>query len=149
MLLTKAIWRAPLATAMLMTAQLGGDGFALAFIIPMTSLRQAVLPEVAFGRTAGLFSVVSGGATVAESILGGLLGGALGVRRTLALAVAGIAGARLFVFFRRCAIFEKCRGYSRRAVAKWISVCAVPAPNRKLWRRRLHLWLLPQTHMLN
>lgn len=89
----------PLATAMLMAAQLGGDGFALAFIIPMTSLRQAVLPEAALGRTAALFSAVSGGATVAGSILGGVLGSAIGVRPTLALAVAGIASAPLFVLF--------------------------------------------------
>jgi predicted MFS family arabinose efflux permease len=39
-----------MATAMLMIAQLGGDGFAIAFIIPLTSLRQAILPSALLGR---------------------------------------------------------------------------------------------------
>ena len=87
------------ATAMLMTAQLGGDGFALAFIIPATSLRQAVLPAAMLGRTAAVFSAVAGGMTVAGAILGGILGGLIGVRPTLGIAVAGIATAPLFVAF--------------------------------------------------
>jgi predicted MFS family arabinose efflux permease len=93
--------RAPLwlGTFMLMAAQLGGDGFAMAFIIPINSLRQAVLPPAALGRTAAFFSAVAGAMTILGSILGGVLGDAIGVRVTLSIAVAGIATAPLFVFF--------------------------------------------------
>ncbi|MEI9886884.1 MAG: MFS transporter [Rhizomicrobium sp.] len=88
-----------LSTAMLMLAQLSGDAFALVFIIPLTTLRQAVLPPALLGRTAGLFSVVAGGMTVVGALLGGVLGDWLGPRETLGLAVAGIAAAPLFVAF--------------------------------------------------
>ncbi|HSM96569.1 MAG TPA: MFS transporter, partial [Rhizomicrobium sp.] len=86
-----------LGTTMLMIAQLGGDGFALAFMIPITSLRQAVLPPALLGRTAALFMAVVGGMTVAGALLGGLLGGWIGIRETLALAVAGMAASSLFL----------------------------------------------------
>ncbi len=88
-----------LATAMLMLAQLGGDGFAIAFMIPLTSLRQAVLPPAILGRTAALFSAVNGGVTVLGAILGGLLGGWIGIREILLLAVIGMSTAPLFVLF--------------------------------------------------
>jgi MFS family permease len=88
-----------LAVAMLMTAQLGGDGFAMAFMIPLTSLRQAMLPPQLLGRTAALFSAVTGGMTVLGAAAGGVLGGWLGIRETLLIAVAGMALAPLFVLF--------------------------------------------------
>lgn len=88
-----------LATAMLMIAQLCGDGFAVAFMIPLTSLRQAVLPRAMLGRTAALFSAASGTMTVLGALAGGALAGRLGVRETLLLAVAGMAAAPLFVLF--------------------------------------------------
>jgi MFS family permease len=88
-----------LSTTMMMVAQFGGDAFALAFIIPLTSLRQAVLPPEMLGRTAAFFSMIAGGATVAGALLGGLLGDWLGVRETLAIAVAGIAAAPVFILF--------------------------------------------------
>jgi len=90
------VWR---ATTMLMIAQLGGDGFAAAFMIPITSLRQAVLPRAVLGRTAGLFSAVSGIVTVLGAILGGLLGGWIGIREALLISVAGMAAAPIFVLF--------------------------------------------------
>lgn len=88
-----------LATAMLMIAQLGGDGFAVAFIIPLTSIRQAVLPNALLGRTAALFMAVSGVVTVLGAILGGALGSWIGIRETLAVAVTGMAAAPVFVLF--------------------------------------------------
>jgi predicted MFS family arabinose efflux permease len=95
-LATGPLW---LRTAMLMVAQFGGDAFALSFIIPLTSLQQAMLPRHLLGRTRGMFSVASGGATVLGALVGGGLGDWLGTRQTLALAVAGIALAPLFVLF--------------------------------------------------
>ncbi|HJW40501.1 MAG TPA: MFS transporter [Rhizomicrobium sp.] len=88
-----------LRTGMMMVAQFGGDAFALAFIIPLTSLQQAILPRHLLGRTRGMFSVAAGGATVIGALIGGLLGNSLGVRETLAIAVVGIGAAPLFVAF--------------------------------------------------
>jgi len=96
-----------LATAMLMLAQLGGDGFAIAFMIPLTSLRQAVLPPAILGRTAALFCAVNGGVTVLGAILGGLLGGWIGIREALLLAVAGMSAAPLFVLFSPVRTLDK------------------------------------------
>jgi hypothetical protein len=84
---------------MMMVAQFGGDAFALAFILPLTSLQQAILPRQVLGRTRGMFSVAAGGATVLGALVGGTLGAWLGVRETLAIAVVGIAAAPLFVLF--------------------------------------------------
>jgi len=86
-------------TAVLMLAQLGGDGFAVAFMIPATSLRQAVLPPMLLGRVSAFFHAVNGGMTVLGAILGGILGDWLGIRPTLFLSVAGMAAAPLFVLF--------------------------------------------------
>lgn len=93
--------RAPLwfGTALLMLAQVGGDGFAVAFMIPATSLRQAVLPQALLGRVAAVFHAVNGGMTVVGAILGGLLGGWLGIRETLVISVVGMAAGTLFVVF--------------------------------------------------
>ncbi len=88
-----------MATAMLMIAQLGGDGFAIAFMIPLTSLRQAVLPPAILGRTAALFSALTGGVTVLGALLGGFLGGWLGIRPALFIAITGMVVAPLFVLF--------------------------------------------------
>ncbi|MBL6852413.1 MAG: MFS transporter [Alphaproteobacteria bacterium] len=88
-----------LRTAMMMTGQFGGDAFALAFIIPLTSLQQAVLPRQLLGRTRGMFSVANGAATVIGALVGGALGAWLGARQTLGISVAGIAAAPLFVVF--------------------------------------------------
>jgi MFS family permease len=88
-----------LRVGMMMVAQFGGDAFALAFIIPATSLDQAVLPKHLLGRIRGMFAVASGGAAVAGALIGGVLGDVLGARPTLAIAVAGIGAAPLFVLF--------------------------------------------------
>jgi len=103
---TAALLLVPLAhgplwfgTAMLMIAQLGGDGFAVAFMIPSTSLRQAVLPSALLGRVAAFFHAVNGAMTVLGALLAGLLGEWLGIRETLFIAVAGMAIAPLFVLF--------------------------------------------------
>jgi predicted MFS family arabinose efflux permease len=88
-----------LGTGMMMLAQLGGDGFALAFIIPVTSLRQAVLPPKLLGRTAAFFSIITGAMTVLGALLGGVLGQVIGIRETLAISVVGIGLAPAFVLF--------------------------------------------------
>lgn len=88
-----------LATAMLMVAQFFGDAFAMAAMIPMTTLRQAVLPKAMLGRTAALFGAAAGGMTVAGALSGGLLGDAIGIRATLAISIAGIMASVLLLLF--------------------------------------------------
>ena len=88
-----------LAVAMLMIAQFAGDAVAVAAIIPMISLRQAVLPGSILGRAVAVFSSASGAATIAGALTGGGLGTAIGTRTTLLIAVAGVAAAPLFAVF--------------------------------------------------
>jgi predicted MFS family arabinose efflux permease len=96
-----------LGTAMLMIAQLGGDGFAVAFMIPATSLRQAALPPALLGRAAAFFHAANGSMTVVGAILGGLLGEWLGIREALFIAVIGMATAPLFVLFSPLRTLDK------------------------------------------
>jgi MFS family permease len=79
-----------LAVIMMILAQLLGDSLALVAMIPAGSLRQSVFPGRMLGRTAALFRAGNGGALVVGSLLAGYLGGVLGVRQTLFLAVCGI-----------------------------------------------------------
>lgn len=88
-----------LSTTALMIAQFAGDAVAVAAIIPMGSLRQAVLPPAMLGRAVALFGAASGAVVIAGALLGGLLGGWIGVRATLGIAVAGLAAAPLFAVF--------------------------------------------------
>ena len=73
--------------------------FAVAGIIPTTSLCQTLLPQDMLARTAALFTATNGGMTVLGAMLGGLLGNAIGARPTLAIAVAGMALAPLIAAF--------------------------------------------------
>jgi MFS family permease len=68
-------------------------------MIPSTSLRQATLPPKLLGRVAAFFHAVNGAMTVLGALVGGLLGGWLGIRETLFVAVIGMAVAPLFVLF--------------------------------------------------
>ncbi len=88
-----------LAVGMLMLAQFAGDAVAVAAIIPMISLRQAVLPGSILGRAVAVFSAASGAATVAGALIGGALGTAIGPRATLLISVAGLAAAPFFAVF--------------------------------------------------
>ncbi len=88
-----------LAVGMLMVAQFAGDAVAVAAIIPMISLRQAVLPGTILGRAVAVFSAASGGATIAGALIGGVLGSMIGTRATLLIAVAGVAATPLFAVF--------------------------------------------------
>ncbi len=90
-------WCVPLAfgplwlkVAMLMTAQLFGDSFAVAAIIPAATLRQSVVPRHLLGRSAALISVASGATAVVGALTGGLLGTLLSPRMALIIGVSGI-----------------------------------------------------------
>ena len=88
-----------LRAAILMLTQFGGDAVAVAAIIPMTSLRQSLLPQAMLGRTAAVFSAAAGATAILGALTGGLLGGWIGVRPTLFLAAAAYLLTPLFVVF--------------------------------------------------
>ncbi|HEX4302334.1 MAG TPA: MFS transporter [Rhizomicrobium sp.] len=85
-----------LKLASLMLAQIVGDSFAVAAMIPTASLRQAVIPRDLLGRAAAALTVASGAPAVLGAVAGGILGSILGPRIGLFVAVAGILAAPLF-----------------------------------------------------
>ena len=88
-----------LKTAVMMITQFGGDAVAVAAIIPMTSLRQTVLPQAMLGRTAAVFSSAAGTTAIAGALAGGALGGLIGIRTTLFVAATAYLLTPLFVVF--------------------------------------------------
>lgn len=87
------------AVSFLIVAQLLGDSFAVAAMIPAGTLRQSVFPPAWLGRTAAVFHVVRGGMSVAGALLGGLLGQVIGVRETLLVSAMGLTLAMLIPLF--------------------------------------------------
>ena len=84
-----------LKVAMLMTAQLLGDSFAVAAIIPAASLRQSIIPRAMLGRAAAMMSVTAGTSAVIGALAGGVLGSLAGPRTALLIGVAGIVATPL------------------------------------------------------
>ncbi|HXC57485.1 MAG TPA: MFS transporter [Rhizomicrobium sp.] len=80
----------------MMIAQIVGDSFAVAAMIPTASLRQSVIPRDLLGRAAAALTVSAGAPAVLGAIGGGVLGSLLGPRAGLFVAVAGILAAPLF-----------------------------------------------------
>ena len=76
--------------AALTVSQFWGDFFGVIPLILATSLRQILLPTSVLGRVGATFRALSGGAVVAGALVGGALGGLLGLRETLAIAVTGL-----------------------------------------------------------
>ena len=82
---------------MLMTSQLLGDGLRSIFSIHEISLRQAITPDRLLGRVSASMNLTAGGIGPLGALVGGFLGGALGIRPTLALAALG--GGALAAFW--------------------------------------------------
>ncbi|WP_411289279.1 MFS transporter [Phenylobacterium sp.] len=80
-----------LGMAFLVAAQVFGDALAVAGVVLMASLRQTVLPAQLLGRVGASFHAVGGGMAVAGALIGGALGGLIGPREALYVAVAGLA----------------------------------------------------------
>jgi MFS family permease len=78
------------AVAFMAAAQLLGDSFGLAAMIPATTLQQTVIPSALLGRTGAIFHIARGGLAVIGALLGGALAGSIGVRETLLVACAGV-----------------------------------------------------------
>jgi MFS family permease len=77
------------AFAMIVASQLLGDPFWTTYDIASLSLRQSLTPEDLLGRVNSSMHVVQAGLLPLGSLLAGLLAETIGVRETLALAVAG------------------------------------------------------------
>ncbi len=75
--------------AFLMGAQLIGDAFGVAAIIPATTLQQTVIDQRALGRVGAIFHVARGGLAVLGALLGGWLASVIGTREALLIACAG------------------------------------------------------------
>lgn len=80
----------PGALAALVVSQVLGDLFGVIPYILAASLRQSVLPNRLLGRVGATFRAAPGGAAVLGALAGGTLGGALGLRQTLFLAIGGL-----------------------------------------------------------
>jgi MFS family permease len=83
----------------MVAAQLLGDSFGVAAIIPASTLRQSVLPQNLLGRTAALFQFGSGTGRVLGALLGGTLGDSLGPRVGLWVGALGtvVMAASIFL----------------------------------------------------
>jgi MFS family permease len=78
-----------IAALLLILQQIAGDGAATLYQINQVSLRQAITPERLLGRVNASMEFLRLGATLAGSLLGGLLGESIGVRATLFLGAIG------------------------------------------------------------
>jgi MFS family permease len=87
------------AVAMLTTAQLFGDSFAVAGMIPSASLQQSVIPRRLLGRAGAAMSIAGGTPAVVGALIGGLAGSLLSPRLALFLAAAGLAATPLIGVF--------------------------------------------------
>jgi hypothetical protein len=80
-------------------AQVFGDALAVTAWILAASLRQSVLPQGVLGRVEATFQAVAGGLGVLGALAGGALGGWIGPRETLFIAVSGMLIGPLVVAF--------------------------------------------------
>jgi Major Facilitator Superfamily len=87
------------AMAMLILAQVVGDGLRTVSLIGAVTLRQTVLPPHQLGRAGGAFASGEATAGVLGALAGGALGAAFGPRDALLIASAGMTAASLFVAF--------------------------------------------------
>ncbi len=78
------------ATLMLMTAQLLGDGFNTVSAIDEVSLRQSITPDQVRGRVGVSLRWLIAGVGPIGALVGGVLAEAIGVRQTLLIATVGV-----------------------------------------------------------
>jgi len=86
-----------LAAAFLFAAQLIGDASVSIYFIAEVSLRQAIIPADLLGRVNASMQLVTRGSMPVAAILAGILGGVSGLRLTIALGVAGVVAAGLWL----------------------------------------------------
>jgi len=87
-----------LASASPLLYAFGPRAFAGSGPVNNLSLRQAITPPALLGRTNASMRLLGWGAIPVGSVLGGLLGGAVGLRQTIVLAALGSLLASLPVW---------------------------------------------------
>jgi MFS family permease len=87
------------AIAMIVGAQLFGDGLRTLFQINELSLRQSLTGDALLGRVNGAMYLLTNGIVPLGAIAGGALAELIGARGALLVAVVGIGVGRLFVIF--------------------------------------------------
>jgi MFS family permease len=81
----------------LMVQQLFGDFAFSTYMINELTLRQSVAPEGMLGRVNAAMQLMTRGVFPLSALAGGILAGAIGIRQTLAVAVAGVLAASLWL----------------------------------------------------
>ncbi len=85
------------ATLLLLTAQIVGDGAMMVYMIYALSLQQIIVPDRLLGRTNASMSFLAQGVAPVGALIAGGLGAALGARSTLLIAVIGGLATALWV----------------------------------------------------
>ena len=89
----------PLAFGIVAVCQLVADAAGSVYGVATLSVRQTVAPASALGRVNGAMYLLDAGIGPLGALVGGFLGGAIGVRETLVLAVVGFTLGKLWVVF--------------------------------------------------
>ena len=87
----------PLDLTYLGAQQLFGDGFAVAFVIQATSLRQTVLPQAVLGRANAAILACTAGVLPVTALIAGALAQAIGTREAVWVGVTIGLAAPLFL----------------------------------------------------
>lgn len=87
------------AAAVLMATQFVGDAAGTVSGIAALSLRQAVTPAHVMGRVNAAMNLLDRGVGPMGAVVGGTLGGVIGIRQTVAVAVVGSMAGLLVLFF--------------------------------------------------
>ncbi|MDQ0463163.1 putative MFS family arabinose efflux permease [Caulobacter ginsengisoli] len=86
-------------TIVLMIGQWFGDAFAVAAMVPASTLRQTVFPREALGRTGAVFHVATGAMAVVGAIVGGVAAEHFGIRPTMWVGALGIIAGQMILIF--------------------------------------------------
>ncbi|MFN8448961.1 MAG: MFS transporter [Anaerolineae bacterium] len=86
-----------LASLMMATAQIVGDGAMIVYWINALSLRQLIVPDHLLGRTNASFGFLAEGVAPVGALIAGVVATGIGARFTLLIAVLGAIGVALWV----------------------------------------------------
>lgn len=86
-------------TVFLMISQWFGDAFAVAAMVPASTLRQTVFPREMLGRTGAVFHFVTGAMAVVGALVGGAAAQHFGIRPTMWVGALGIIAGQLVLAF--------------------------------------------------
>lgn len=91
--------RGPMSLLYLIVQQLLGDFAFSTYMINELTLRQSVAPEEMLGRVNAAMQLMTRGVFPLSALAGGILAGAIGIRPTMAISVAGVLIASLWLIF--------------------------------------------------